>query len=100
MEVTFEQRYSYEKSDTFLTFFAIANGREINCIISYEALQQLSGCDGLDMEPAFIKHRSVIEDLAKRMIQTGELTDGQVLITEIAFGFSFTIRRDGPMIQG
>lgn len=63
-----------------INFQAIADGREITCVISIEALQDIGLSKSMNAKEMFLNNESRIKEIATKKILNGDLVDNKLFI--------------------
>ena len=81
VNIDFPPDETHDKSRRAILFPAVVDGKEINCVISYETLRDHFGADYYDPVPAFVANRQRIEQLTTQLIRHGRFeSDGTTLV--------------------
>lgn len=81
MSINFLAGETWNGNREIVSFLADVDGKRIQCAISWEALQDNFGGDGMEPIKCFRANRPAIEAKAERLIKRGRFEeDGSVLI--------------------
>ena len=79
MRIDFVPECWISKKKYGIEFLATANGEEITCFISHEAISHFGTGDDMQM---FNRHRPTIQKVALRLIDAGRVIENELVITE------------------
>ena len=78
MRISFTPEHDCVFDRDAVAFRATVDGNNLLCLVSLEALKDNLG--NAPHEEPFVRHRLVIEGAARRLIQAGQVANGEVLI--------------------
>lgn len=81
MDISFPQKEAWDGSRDVMSFPAEVDGKQVRCAISWEALQDNFGGNGVPPLECFKANRGRIQAKAERLIRAGRFeSDGSIVI--------------------